>query len=133
MAVREFHDGRIRRLGPAERFVFGANEAGVHGAGAARFAMQAFGAQRGVGIGPTGRCYALPTKDRSIRTLPIDRIAEHVADFIEYATRHPEQRFLLTAVGCGLAGYAPEEIAPLFAAAPANVVFPPEFALEAGT
>lgn len=124
---REYHDGQIRRLGPNEIFVFGSNEAGVHGAGAAKFARQAFGAQQGVGIGPTGRCYALPTKDRRIQTLPLERIRSHVDAFLAHARQHPDRRFLLTAVGCGLAGYSAPEIAPMFSEAPGNVVFPPEF------
>lgn len=126
-SAREYHVGDIRRLGQNEVFVFGSNEAGVHGAGAAKFARQAFGAQQGVGSGPTGRCYALPTKDRMIQTLPLERIRRHVEAFLDYARSRPDQRFLLTAVGCGLAGYKASEIAPLFEGAPANVVFPPEF------
>ena len=86
-------------------FVFGSNLSGIHGAGAAKYAHQHYGAQYGVGIGPTGRAYALPTKDKNIKTLPIDKIKFHIEKFLEYAEYHPEQLFLLTPIGCGLAGY----------------------------
>lgn len=128
MTARQFHDGRILRLEPGEVFVFGSNERGLHGAGAAALAKQRFGAEWGVGEGPTGRCYALPTKDMAIRTLPLAEIEHYAARFVAHATSQPGTRFLLTAVGCGLAGYTPAQIAPFFAAAPANVIFPPEFA-----
>lgn len=104
-------------------FVLGSNEAGVHGAGAANYARKAFGARLGEGIAPTGRCYALPNKDRTITTLPLPKISQHADDFIAYCTRHPEKRFPLTAVGCGLAGYTPHQTAPLFEGAPGNVIF----------
>jgi hypothetical protein len=125
--LRTFHTGHITHLAPGECFVFGSNLAGRHGAGAARQARLAFGAQPGVGEGSTGQCYALPSKSEQLQTLAIEQIAHHVAVFLAHARAHPEIRFLLTAVGCGLAGYAPHAIAPLFAAAPSNVVWPPEF------
>lgn len=125
--TRQFHSGHITVLQPQQRFVFGSNEAGRHGAGAAKHARQRFAAVLGVGIGPSGLCYAIPTKSATLQVLPLDAIAEHVRAFLMYARRHPDLVFLLTPIGCGLAGYAPVQIAPLFADAPANVVFPPEF------
>ena len=108
-------------------FVFGSNEAGVHGAGAAAWALKHRGAEWGVGYGHRGDSFALPTKDRAIRTLPIERIKDYVAGFLHYAAKHPKLTFELTPVGCGLAGYKHAEIAPLFAGAPANVIIPQEF------
>lgn len=108
-------------------FVFGSNLAGRHGKGAALVASRAWGAQRGVGAGRTGDSYAIPTKSVRLRTLPLAYIKGHVDTFIAYATVHPELDFLLTAIGCGLAGYHPTDIAPMFSGAPANVRKPNEF------
>lgn len=108
-------------------FVFGSNLAGRHGKGAALFARQHRGAIYGQGIGRQGDCYAIPTKDEALRTLPLDTINAHAQGFMIYADRHPELRFELTPIGCGLAGYAPEDIAPMFRYAPANVDLPAEF------
>lgn len=109
-------------------FVFGSNLAGRHGAGAALFAHQHRGAVLGNGCGPQGNAYAIPTKDAHLHPLPLGVIAGHVADFLAYAAAHPGARFELTPVGCGLAGYTPDQIAPMFAAAPANVRLPQAFA-----
>lgn len=108
-------------------FVFGSNLAGRHGKGAALFAFQQRGAIKGIGSGPQGRSYAIPTKDERLRVLPLAEIAEHVAAFVTYAERHPSTRFEVTAIGCGLAGYRPAEIAPFFRAAPANCELPASF------
>jgi len=99
-------------------FVFGSNLSGIHGAGAARFAMDKLGARYGQGIGPTGRCYAIPSKAKGIRrTLTLTEIKLHVDNFIAFAKRKPSTEFLVTEIGCGLAGYQPKDIAPLFAEA----------------
>ena len=104
----------IESLAENEIFVFGSNLSGFHGGGAARTAM-AWGAQWGNGIGIQGKTYAIPTKSENIdRTLTVDEIRPHVSDFIEYATQHPELKFLVTEIGCGLAGHEVEDIAPLF-------------------
>lgn len=109
-------------------FVFGSNLAGRHGAGAALWAAQNRGAVYGVGEGRMGNSYALPTKDRTIRTLPLEYIERYsVGNFLAYACAHPELTFQLTPVGCGLAGYTPSEIAPMFKGAPSNVILPAEF------
>ena len=102
----------ITRLEPNEIFVFGSNLAGCHGGGAARIAYEHFGAEWGVGVGPTGQCYAIPTMQGGVET-----IKPYVDDFIRYAEQHPEQIFLVTRIGCGIAGFTDAEIAPLFAAA----------------
>mgnify|MGYP000872260309 FL=1 len=104
-------------------FVFGSNLRGRHGAGAARHAATNWGAQEGVGVGPTGRSYALPTKDRKIKTLSTTAIRMFVGDFIDYAKAHPELTFVVTQIGCGLAGYTPQIIAPMFRDAPKNCQF----------
>jgi hypothetical protein len=108
-------------------FVFGSNLAGRHGKGAALWARQHRGAVYGVGVGRTGDSYAIPTKHGRLQTLSLEAIASHVRTFIGYAEQHPELRSQLTPIGCGLAGYRPAQIAPLFAGAPANVSLPPEF------
>jgi hypothetical protein len=110
-----------------EIFVFGSNEAGRHGKGAALFARQNHGAVYGQGVGRTGNAYAIPTKDLNIRTLPLLRIEQYVLDFIEYAYDHPELTFNVTRIGCGLAGYRDEDIAPLFKGAPDNCNLPDEW------
>jgi hypothetical protein len=117
----------ITELKPNEVFVFGSNTAGRHGAGAAKWAAQHFGAQPGVGSGTTGKCYAIPTKDRNLQTLALLPIQFHVVNFLDYATCYPDTKFLLTPIGCGLAGYRPIQIAPMFFYAPSNVILPPEF------
>ena len=103
---------RITELSSSEVFVFGSNLQGYHGGGAARTAMDKFGAEWGVGVGPTGRCYAIPTMQGGVET-----IKPYVDEFLEYAKEHPDTRFLVTRIGCGIAGFRDAEIAPLFAKA----------------
>lgn len=111
----------IERLEPNEVFVFGSNASGMHGAGAARTAYEKFGAVWGEGHGLHGQSYAIDTMSG------LDEIRREAATFIDFARQHPELRFLLTEVGCGIAGYTPAQIGPLFADAPANVVLPESF------
>lgn len=108
-------------------FVFGSNLAGRHGKGAALWARQHRGAIYGQGIGRQGSAYAIPTKDHQLRVLPLSIIRVHVAEFLEYARKQPAIQFELTPIGCGLAGYRPEQIAPMFADAPSNVILPDVF------
>lgn len=105
-------------------FVFGSNERGIHGAGAAAYAVQHHGAVVGRGEGLQGNSYAIPTKDRYIRTLPLEYIDEYVRRFLEFAFEHPELEFDMTRIGCGLAGYCDEEIAPMFKSVPSNCWLP---------
>ena len=102
-------------------FVFGSNLAGNHTGGAARHAVDEWGAAMGYAEGLYGKSYALPTMDAQSQTLPIEHIALHVARFVEFAAKHPRKSFLVTAIGCGIAGLAPSAIAPLFAGASENV------------
>ncbi len=105
----------INKLEANEIFVFGSNLAGIHGGGAAFTAKKLFGAELGVGIGLTGKCYALPTKDKHIETMPIyPYIAREVLNLFFCIKNNPDKVFLITKVGCGLAGYTEEDIAPLF-------------------
>lgn len=119
--------GPIRALPQGCVFVFGSNLAGRHGKGAAQVAALHFGAVYGVGEGITGQAYALPTKDAGLRTLPLAAIAGHVGRFLRFAATRPDLKFVVTEVGTGLAGYAPEDIAPMFAAAGPNVLLPRAF------
>ncbi len=104
-------------------FVFGSNEAGRHGKGAALFARKNKGAIYGQGFGLQGDSFGIPTKSGDLKVLPLDKIKEYVKWFILYATRHPEQQFQVTRIGCGLAGYSPSQIKPLFKNAPDNCFF----------
>ena len=118
---------KLESLGANEIFVFGSNEAGRHGAGAALDAYLRFNAERGIGNGPTGRCYAIPTKDSNLRSLPLKSILFYVNKFRHYAISNHNLSFIVTPIGCGLAGYRATDIAPMFAKMPANVILPEEF------
>lgn len=98
----------------SEVFVFGSNLAGRHGRGAALAALLGHGAVYGVGEGHTGRAYAIPTKDEQLVSRSLSEIAESVARFTVYARSRPELKFMVTRIGCGLAGYRDTQIAPMF-------------------
>ena len=105
-------------------FVFGSNYAGRHGAGAARYALEHQGARYGIGVGLYGRSYAIPTKDENIITLPRSVIQYEIDHFLTFswATRRVFA-FNITRIGCGLAGYTDEQIAPMFIGAHINCHF----------
>lgn len=108
-------------------FVFGSNEAGKHGRGAARFAKNYRSAVYGVGKGPTGSCYALPTKDKSLNSLPTSQVLGNLDELFEHAASHGQQQFQLTRIGCGLAGASAEAEAVICdkaLEAPTNVLLP---------
>ena len=111
----------ITELQPGEIFVFGSNLQGMHGGGAARVAYRNFGAIMGQGVGLQGQRYAIPTMQGGVET-----IRPYVDEFIAFAKEHPELTFLVTRIGCGIAGFTDEEIAPLFAEAQGvdNIVLP---------
>lgn len=119
-----YSNDNITHLEPNEIFVFGSNLQGYHGAGAARMALDKFGAVWGQGVGLQGQSYAIPTMEGGVET-----IKPYVDEFIDFAELHPEYQFLLTRVGCGIAGFTDEEIAPLFweALKLENVIFPKAF------
>lgn len=104
----------ITELKENEVFVFGSNENGFHGAGAAKLAKEKFGAIEGKGFGPAGQTFAIPTKDWAMDQIPYDALECFVMRFIGYALRNPEKHFLVTQIGCGLAGFTPKEVAPFF-------------------
>lgn len=113
-------------------FVFGSNHSGRHGAGAALHAKQYYGAVEGVGEGPTGTSYAIPTKSKTLIPLSLAQIKKHIQKFIQYANQHPELTFKVTPIGCGLAEYHFRHIAPLFAGVPANCEMPPGWRVFCG-
>ena len=112
----------ITRLEPNEVFVFGSNLQGMHAGGAARVALEHFGAVPGQGVGLQGQSYAIPTMQGDV-----DTIQPYVDEFIDFAKRHPELTFLVTRIGCGIAGFTDGEIAPLFTQAHNvdNIILPP--------
>lgn len=120
---RRVASDRIADLDENEIFVFGSNIQGMHGGGAAWYANRNFGAEWGVGEGLTGRTYALPTMEGQAS---LKHAVEH---FIACARQHPNLIFLVTAVGCGIAGYTPQQVAPLFKEATTleNVYLPQVF------
>jgi hypothetical protein len=112
-------------------FVFGSNEKGIHGAGAAKHARLVYEAKTGDGVGPTGNAYAIPTKifpSSKKRQLLLSEIQGDVNAFLAYAREWPEKTFAVSRIGCGLAGYTNAEIAPMFAGAPDNCEFDPDWA-----
>lgn len=124
MYNREYTSGRISELKENEIFVFGSNLAGAHGGGAAWLAHKRFGAVWGEGVGLHGQTYAIPTMQGGVET-----IKPYVDEFIRFAKEHIGYRFLVTRIGCGIAGFRDEEIAPLFreAVSVENIILPKEF------
>lgn len=119
-----FTPDNIKELAPDEIFVFGSNLAGHHGGGAARVALDRFGAQWGVGEGIQGQSYAIPTMQGGVET-----IKPYVDRFLDLAYEWDQNTFMVTRIGCGIAGFTPEQIAPLFDRAldMYNVVLPRDF------
>jgi hypothetical protein len=117
---------RIDSLEPGEVFVFGSNASGAHGGGAARFALERFGAVWGQSEGLQGQSYGIDTMSG------LDVFEEQARRFLEFAQEHDELRFLVTEVGCGIAGYTPEQVAKFFRGAPQNVVLPESFTRVVG-
>lgn len=105
-------------------FVFGSNLAGIHGAGSAKVAVRQWGAEYGVANGRTGQAYAIPTRNKRFKTLDLISIQRYVSQFLAYARANPKLWFTTVQIGCGLAGYEPYQIAPMFAGAPLNVHLP---------
>lgn len=124
MYNRSFTPDYITELKPNEIFVFGSNLQGAHAGGAAYVAMEYFGATWGQGVGLQGQCYAIPTMQGGVET-----IKPYVDEFISFAKAHPEYTFFVTRIGCGIAGFSDEQIAPLFhdALYIPNILLPEEF------
>ena len=142
--MRKYTPENIVNLDENEIFVFGSNEAGIHGAGAARIAFLKFGAEMGLGNGLSGNSYAIPTKDRNVETLPLDKVKSYIDEFISFVLKHQNLTFYLTKIGCGLAGFTIEEIKNIFWEVieeyrtesskeqylPSNLIIPKEFDLK---
>lgn len=111
----------ITELQPGEIFVFGSNLQGMHAGGAARIAYNNFGAIWGQGVGLQGQSYGIPTMQGGVET-----VRPYVNEFIQFAKDHPELTFLVTRIGCGIAGFTDAEMAPLFEKAHnmENIVLP---------
>ena len=122
MKQKRISSSRITELKPDEIFVFGSNLEGLHGGGAAYLAYRKWGAIWGQGVGLQGQTYGIPTMHGGP-----DAIRPYVDEFIKLAQVHPELKFLVTEIGCGIAGFTPEEIAPLFTEAiPIENIYLPE-------
>jgi len=104
----------IKTLAADEIFVLGSHEAGKHFGGAAKQAFSFHRANMGQGVGLQGKSYAIPTLDGDFRKLSLEAIGAYVSDFITFAASRPELKFLVTEIGCGIAGFEVNEIAPLF-------------------
>ena len=124
MYNREFTPEWINRLNENEVFVFGSNLSGFHGGGAASVALHSFGAVWGKGVGLQGQSYAIPTMHGGV-----DKIKPYVDEFIAFAREHRDMKFLVTPIGCGIAGFTAQEMAPLFADAidVENILLPENF------
>ena len=124
MNMYRISSDRITKLKDNEIFVFGSNLEGRHGGGAALLAYRKWGAVWGQGVGLQGQCYGIPTMHGGP-----EKIKPYVDEFIEFARNHKELNFLVTEIGCGIAGFSPEDIAPLFAEAidVENIYLPERF------
>lgn len=114
-------NGFITELDKDEIFVFGSNGQGAHFGGAAAIAVHKFGAIMGQAEGLQGQSYAINTMDSEGETY------EQIDRFLAFAKEHPELKFLVTEIGCGIAGYRPDQIAPHFKSHAENVVLPETF------
>lgn len=121
---QKYTPDRIGQLGKNDIFVFGSNLQGHHAGGAARIALGRFGAVLGQGVGLQGNSYAIPTMQGGV-----DTIKPYTDEFFQFAKGHPELTFYVTKIGCGIAGFSFEEIAPLFkdAVGVENIRLPREF------
>lgn len=124
----QYHDESIvKTLAEDTIFVFGSNMAGTHQGGAAKIALQHFGAVKGAGRGWAGQSYAIPTMNEHLQQMPLSQIEHYIDDFKIYTKNHPKNKYFITSVGCGVAGYKVEEIAPMFKGISKNVIFPASF------
>lgn len=124
----QYHDESIiKSLTEDTVFVFGSNLAGTHAGGAAKTAYLHFGAMKGVGRGWSGQSYAIPTMNEHLQQMPLSQIQHYIEDFKIYTKNHPKIKYFITSLGCGVAGYKVEEIAPMFKGISKNVIFPINF------
>lgn len=120
---------KISFLNENEVYVFGSNQSGIHGKGSAKIAADRFGAKAGIGFGLEGQSFAIPTKDKKIKTLELVQIKYFVDKFIEFAKRKENLKFYVVEIGCMNAGYKPSDIAPMFKEAKEieNIYLPEKF------
>ena len=117
----------ITNLADNQIFVFGSNLAGKHNGGGAKMALEKFGAIYGEGVGFQGQSYAIPTLDANFQRIDLTEIRFYIDMFFQFAYNHPQYEFLVTKIGCGIAGYAVSEIAPLLLNPFRNIILPKEF------
>lgn len=125
--MKKITPNKITKLEPNQIFVFGSNLAGRHGRGAALDALRKFGAKNGQGLGLMGQSYGIATKTGTLKVMSLRQIETQIERFVKFAKDNPELEFLVTPIGCGLAGYKSKEIAPLFKEVPNNVSLPESF------
>lgn len=129
---REVTPDNIEELKKGEIFVFGSNMLGEHAGGAARIALEKFGAINRRAEGIQGQSYAIPTLDKELKKLPLEDIAYYIQSFLQYAYFNPNKKFYVTKIGCGIAGFEVAEIRHLFRELMdgdnlPNVILPKEF------
>lgn len=119
----------IQELTENQIFVFGSNMNGNHAGGAARLAVEKFGAVMGQAEGIQGQSYAIPTLDKDMQKVTEEELITYLGNFREFAEEHPEKEFLLTAIGTGIAGFDTNYMAYMILRAnlPDNVTLPKEF------
>ena len=119
----------IEQLQENEVFVFGSNENGNHAGGAARVAVEKFGAVMGQAEGMQGQSYAIPTLDKEMKQVSEEALREYIERFRKYADEHKELTFYMTKIGCGIAGFDVEYMAKVMKSFDFsfNVVMPKEF------
>lgn len=124
----QYHDESIiKSLDGNTIFVFGSNLAGTHAGGAAKIALNYFGAVKGSGRGWSGQSYAIPTMNEHLQQMPLSQIQHYIDDFKIYTRNHLNTTYFITSIGCGVAGYKVAEIAPMFKGISKNVIFPISF------
>ncbi len=114
----------IKGLKDNQVFIFGSNLAGRHAGGAARQAHEDFRAEWGVGEGLTGKCYAFPTLDENHQKRSDEDLKESVKKLWLTVVANHDKEFLLTKVGCGIAGYSENYMRDLFKGFPKNLIKP---------
>lgn len=112
----------ITELKENETFVFGSNKNGHHEGGAARTALQKFGAIYGQGFGLQGQSYAIPTLDENMKKVPLEEIGEYLKLLTVFAADFPEKIFFLTPIGTGIAGYSMEDLESVLPELPSNII-----------
>lgn len=127
MTYQYHNESIVKQLPENTIFVFGSNMAGHHAGGAAKTALEHFGAMKGVGRGWAGQSYAIPTMNEHLQQMPLSQIQHYIDDFKIYTKNHRRNQYFITSIGCGVAGYKVEEIAPMFKGISHNVIFPQSF------